>query len=681
MNDTPGPTLPQIEGVPSPTPTAPPAASSEPAPAPAAPATAPPTQRHQPTFSAGTVATEVEDFDDDEEAAVHDQLPTVEEIRNQAAMSLARAESVRNVGGGSGRRREAGSRNWRLIGGIIACLLLIGAIVGLSVGISENRKNAARNSRPRESRIIAVKQWLNDNDVSDWLRLEDDTTPQFRAATWIADVDERFVPLQDAQEFIERYSLAVLYFALGGLNWSFQWNFLSQKETCGWNELVRATDGREFRLGASCNNEGEINTIHIPQSRLKGQLPPELGHLSSMVFLALNHNEISGSIPAEVANMNDIDYFAVHWNSIEGPLPTFLSRLTKLRVLGLGNNKFEGKIPTEYATLTNLLTLGLDDNLLTGTLESLRPMTKMERLYLEDNAFEQDVATLFFDKMTALEEADMSDNIFGGDLPQYFFEFDKIEVLDFHGNKLERLPTTIPPSSTLKFMAFHNNQIFGPMPSMNGYPDLTHLDLSTNLFTGDIPVHYAQMTSLRYLFLASNPSMSSGIIPDWSQLTNLRDLSVKKTNRVGIIPEFLSTLEDLILLDLDDNSLTGSIPSSLGNLRNLAFLLLNRNEGITGEVPDAVQNLPLLQILLVDRTSVSGTLDTLCGRSRKPQIVGSDCDGLQFEVKCECCTVCCADDEENEQCKDQVYLGQLDPVWENSYQRNFYQFAPSVIFG
>ena len=89
-----------------------------------------------------------------------------------------------------------------------------------------------------------------------------------------------------------------------------------------------------------------------------------------------------------------------------------------------------------------------------------------------------------------------------------------------------------------------------------------------------------------------------------------------------------------------------------------------------------------LNILLVDRTSLTGNLNTICSRSTRPgRIIGSDCEGNDPEVSCQCCTIRCDDQEASESCVDRVYLGQLDPIWENSYQRKFYQFGPDMIFG
>jgi Leucine-rich repeat (LRR) protein len=123
---------------------------------------------------------------------------------------------------------------------------------------------------------------------------------------------------------------------------------------------------------------------------------------------------------------------------------------------------------------------------------------------------------------------------------------------------------------------------------------LTHLDLSGNQLTGDIPLALDNLNELRYLFLSEN-DFSSGEIPTFVYtFDKLRELSLKSTQRTGPISKLVGLLEKLILLDLDNNSLTGPIPTEIGELRELQFLLLNRNE-LTEDVPVQLGSLDKLR--------------------------------------------------------------------------------------
>jgi len=102
------------------------------------------------------------------------------------------------------------------------------------------------------------------------------------------------------------------------------------------------------------------------------------------------------------------------------------------------------------------------------------------------------------------------------------------------------------------------------------------------------------MKNLTYLFLAQNDFVA-GNVPTWlGGLTQLEELCLKSTQLEGPIPDFLGTqLSNLILLDLDNNKLTGTIPESIGNLQDLHILLLNRNN-LTSVIPTNFRNLQSL---------------------------------------------------------------------------------------
>jgi hypothetical protein len=64
-------------------------------------------------------------------------------------------------------------------------------------------------------------------------------------------------------------------------------------------------------------------------------------------------------------------------------------------------------------------------------------------------------------------------------------------------------------------------------------------------------------------------------------------------------------LDRVILLDLDENKLTGTIPTEIGNMIDLTFLLLHNNQ-LVGEVPTELgYATPLSKCLVLPWTIVS----------------------------------------------------------------------------
>uniref|UniRef100_K3ZPT6 Leucine-rich repeat-containing N-terminal plant-type domain-containing protein n=3 Tax=Setaria TaxID=4554 RepID=K3ZPT6_SETIT len=63
-----------------------------------------------------------------------------------------------------------------------------------------------------------------------------------------------------------------------------------------------------------------------------------------------------------------------------------------------------------------------------------------------------------------------------------------------------------------------------------------------------------------------------------------------ENNLTGSIPSSLGNLKSLMNLELQKNALSGAIPASLGNIKTLQFLRLNGNM-LTGKLPQEILSL------------------------------------------------------------------------------------------
>lgn len=328
--------------------------------------------------------------------------------------------------------------------------------------------------------------------------------------------------------------------------------------------------------------------------------------------------------------------------------------------------------------MTQIEGLALDQNDLTGHIDVFNSLNfpKLKELYLSDNEFSGNltgIATL--DKLT---HVDLSHNQFTGSVPSHLFNMPDLVALDLNNNPFTGKLPSFHQNSSLELLALQNCSFAQQKipPTLSNLRSLQFLDLSWNAFTGTIPTSLKQLTALENLFLAQNPLAATNLEQWLPELTSLKEVSLKNTHAAGPIPD-LTNLTDLVLLDLDQNQLTSSIPASLGELTNLRFLLLNRN-ALTGEIPGSVLALSSLDLFFFEGNKEPLTSDSvsLC---ESPVAQKEDAVMIGQCEACSCCTSCCQEGEDAG-CNENRRVPDYDPVWETSFKSSQFKFGPKVIF-
>ena len=147
-----------------------------------------------------------------------------------------------------------------------------------------------------------------------------------------------------------------------------------------------------------------------------------------------------------------------------------------------------------------------------------------------------------------------------------------------------------------------------PIPSFN-LPYLQSLMLVQSGLTGTLPSTLETFTRLTHLDLQGNTL--TGSIPSFPSLP-LQSLSLSKNNFTGNLVHVLSpyttssTPPLLTYLALDDNQITGSLPTTLYGLTKLSTLRLSGN-GLTGTISTSISKLTSLQRLFLDYNKLTGT--------------------------------------------------------------------------
>jgi len=203
----------------------------------------------------------------------------------------------------------------------------------------------------------------------------------------------------------------------------------------------------------------------------------------------------------------------------------------------------------------------------------------------------------------------VTDNGLTGTLPVEMFILSNLFEFTLANNLVSgTLPQLFDQFKELDTLVIPFNQFEGSFPhQIWEYPDMVYLDVAYNGFTGTIPSDIdAKMPKLQVTFLENNKL--SGPIPEsLGNLKQLRRLHLDDNKFTGTIPETLGLPARMNELLLHDNLLTGQVPKQLGNLKQLQLLTLHYNSFDEQTIDENICNLiyrEQLELATVDKVAI-----------------------------------------------------------------------------
>ncbi|KAK9285994.1 hypothetical protein L1049_025197 [Liquidambar formosana] len=170
------------------------------------------------------------------------------------------------------------------------------------------------------------------------------------------------------------------------------------------------------------------------------------------------------------------------------------------------------------------------------------------------------------------------------------------------------LPEFVPDFVNLQSLDLSLNNFSGEIPASFGrFPALRVLCLFDNFLNGTIPSFLTNLTELTRFELAYNPFKPGPLPSDIGNLTKLENLWLPYSNLIGEIPHSIGNLARLNNLDLSNNNLSGEIPNSIGGLRSAVQIELYLNH-LSGELPESLSNLTALLKFDASQNNLTGTL-------------------------------------------------------------------------
>ncbi|MDE2715522.1 MAG: hypothetical protein OXI33_00710 [Chloroflexota bacterium] len=428
-------------------------------------------------------------------------------------------------------------------------------------------------------------------------------------------------------------------------------------------------------------NLRDLTLLTLGRNRLTGGIPPEIGNLTNLEQFSVQDNQLTGAIPAALWTLTDLTVLAIAGNRLTGSIPRAIGDFGNLKTLWAADNNLSGSIPPEIGNLDSLTHLGLHDNSLTGTVPaSLGDLSSLVQLALSRNDL-QGAIPPELGNLGNLEVLYLNQNRLDGGIPPELGALGSLTSLSLRGNELTgAMPPEIGDLSKLVQLWVHSNPLSGPLPLemtklanlsvfnfsdtrlcvpddqafvswLQSMQDVTGSGLDCGSISSDRDVLEALYNATdgpnwtnsagwtsnaplgewygvttdateRVISLDLEDNNLSGPLPtELGQMERLEDLILADVGISGTIPPELGDLGNLTSLLLASDSLTGPIPRELGNLTSLKSLALGGSP-LTGSIPPELGNLAKLETLVLSRTDISGTIPSELGSLTNLTLVG-----------------------------------------------------------
>ncbi|XP_078178179.1 receptor-like protein 7 [Carex rostrata] len=282
--------------------------------------------------------------------------------------------------------------------------------------------------------------------------------------------------------------------------------------------------------------------------------------------LDISNHHIQGNLSAAIFNLTSLEHLNLAYNYFQNQIPAHgFEKLTMLTHLNLTNTYFYGQIPIAIAKLTNLISLDLS--------------WSYSELY-EPNL------QIFVSQLSNLRE----------------LYLDGVDISE-NGTEWCRVLSKSVPHLQVLSMSFCN--LLGPIESsLSQLSSLTVLLLSGNSLQGIFPHEIFQIPTLTKLDLSDNGELF-GTLPNFPIMSSLESLVLYRTNFFGSIPDSIGNLRNLSELGLSECNFSGQIPSSMEKLGKLPKLDLSSNS-FSGSIPPSLFSLPNLEELYLQSNKLSG---------------------------------------------------------------------------
>nr|POE71700.1 putative lrr receptor-like serine/threonine-protein kinase rfk1 [Quercus suber] len=230
----------------------------------------------------------------------------------------------------------------------------------------------------------------------------------------------------------------------------------------------------------------QLTFISVLVNLLSGEIPKELGNITTLTYLCLEANQFSGIVPPELGDLTNLQTLILSSNNLKGNLPMAFAGLRNLTDFRINDNKFRGIIPDFVQNWKQLTRLEMHASGLEGPIPpNISLLNNLLELRISDiDGPNQDFPMLR--NMTGIVRLVLRNCKISGEIPAYIWTMKQLEMLDVSFNKLVG---ELPPSiklERLRFLFLTGNLLSGNVRD-SVLKEGSNVDLSYNNFTWQGP--------------------------------------------------------------------------------------------------------------------------------------------------------------------------------------------------
>lgn len=268
-------------------------------------------------------------------------------------------------------------------------------------------------------------------------------------------------------------------------------------------------------------------------SKWYGAFPTSISKLATLAAFVAPGNDLQGSLPDNFfTNLTAFQQLDITGSSLIGPFPSSVGLAKALQYIQVARNRFTS-ISDSIVNLTNLDTIDFSDNRLVSAPNDTvwSNLKRMRYVYLGGNTELTGMLPIWWSQtLTApsINTVNMSFTGYYGNFP--LFNNSNMRQALFSGAGLNGRILGFQTATRLTILRLDRNSLTGTVPNSIGVTDngalqLTTLDLSYNLLSGNLPPYFTSLTALSTLALNNNGF--SGPLPNIALMGSLTSLELQ----------------------------------------------------------------------------------------------------------------------------------------------------------